>query len=673
MYATRLKAVLAVLAGLVLFLLVGLFRLQVLRGKEYRNEAVEHLKRPPGFHPTIRGTIYDRNGIALAQDAGAFDVAIYFPFIEMDDEFVAQTAASWKISPDELRLRVHKMWPELAHLTNMPLAELERRAETIRQRVDVIRRTVAERHGRRITVREETYDLQTGMPHPLVQDIDPEAYQKISSRPGDFPGLVLLESRRREYLYGGVAPHVVGRLGEVSSDELNSDDSERNINAPYGPGHLKRYWPGDLVGRSGVEACSEDLLRGERGVCQTGLDGSSLEDIAPVPGRDIHLTLDIALQADVERLLDAPPALPAGTRISGAAVVLDCTTGEVLVLASAPRLNVNYYAADFPDLLRDPAGPLVHRAVAGRYPLGSIFKAVTATTALHEGAITPDTSLTCDGMLDPERPDRFRCHVYLSQGRGHGPIELHEAIKRSCNVFFYKVAELLSLDPVTHRRDLRRGRDVLTAWARRLGLGRATGIGLAGEADGSVKVDDPRNLAVGQGELLVTPLQAAQVYGLVATDGRMPPLTLIRERPGNPSVRDDLRQRPLNPVYMQAIRDGFDAVVNEPGGTGYSTVRLEEVRIAGKTGTAQVGEGKDDHAWFVGYAPADHPRLAFSVIVEHGGHGGETAGPIAREIVKACLAHGYFGDRPATVITQPPPESLPAPADGSRPHREPLG
>ncbi|HUU93057.1 MAG TPA: penicillin-binding transpeptidase domain-containing protein [Phycisphaerae bacterium] len=651
MYATRLKAVLLVIGLLFLLVLGSLLHIQVLEGGRYRREAEQRLKRPPGFRPTIRGTVYDRHGVAVARDTGAFDVAVYFPFIEMSESFVRRQAGRWHTEPDEVRRRVAEMWTEVARLTEVPPEELNRRAETVRQRVDVIRQSVREVHGRRIRVREETYGDRSSIPHAIVHDVDLKTVGVIKSRPEAFPGLTLLPTRKREYPHGDRAPHVIGRTGEVTAEEL-ADSA--GINAAYPKGHLKRYWPGDLMGRGGVEGACEDMLRGLRGMYQKGIEGNFLEDIDAVPGGDVHLTLDIALQGDVEDLLDNASR----RRRCGAAVVLDCRTGEVLVLASAPRYDVRLFQVDFPDLVRRTDRPLVNRAIAGAYPLGSVFKAVTATAGLHEGAITPRTFLTCDGVLDHAHPERFRCHIFLSHGYGHGTIPLRTAIQKSCNVYFYQVAQLLCRD-ARGRMDLRLGRVRLQDWAERLGLGRPTGLGLPGEVAGRIDVNDPRNLAVGQGELQVTPLQAAQLYALVATDGRMPPLRIIREKAPPPdAVRPGLN---LNPNHMTALRDAFAAVVNEPGGTGYQHAYLAEVPIAGKTGTAQAGAG-DDHAWFVGFAPADRPRVAFSVIVEHGGHGGETAGPIARAIVEACKAHGYLDDASsAAPATGGPPDSPPPP------------
>ena len=660
MYATRLKAVLVVIGLLFLLVLASLLRIQVLEGGRYQQEAEQRLRRPPGFRPTIRGSVYDRHGVALARDTGAFDVAVYFPFIEMSESFVSRMAHEWHTQPEEVRRRVAQVWAELARLTEVPLEELRRRAETIRQRVEVIRQSVREVHGRRIRVREETYGERSSIPHAIVHDVDLKTVGVIKSRPDAFPGLTLLPTSKREYPHGDRAPHVIGRTGEVTAEELADSDG---INASYPKGHLKRYWPGDLIGRGGVEDACEGTLRGLRGMYQKGIEGNFLEDIEAVPGRDVRLTLDIALQGDIEDVFDSV----AGGRPCGAAVVIDCRTGEVLVLASAPRYDVRLYQVDFPDLVTRTDRPLVNRAVAGAYPLGSVFKAVTATAALHEGVITPQTVLTCDGVLDHTHPERFRCHIFLSHGYGHGAVALRTGIQKSCNVYFYQVAERLSRN-ARGQMDLRLGRVRLQDWAERLGLGRPTGIGLPGEAAGRIDVDDPRNLAVGQGELQVTPLQAAQLYALVATDGRMPPLRLIRdEAPSPDAVRLGLR---LDPHHMAALRDAFAAVVNEPGGTGYGRADLPDVRIAGKTGTAQAGAG-DDHAWFVGFAPAESPRIAFAVIVEHGGHGGETAGPIAREIVKACKAHGYLdaesGSAPAT---GDPPDVVPAPL--ARPRAKPL-
>jgi penicillin-binding protein 2 len=306
--------------------------------------------------------------------------------------------------------------------------------------------------------------------------------------------------------------------------------------------------------------------------------------------------------------------------------------------------------------------------VDGQYPLGSVFKVITAAAGLHEGVFTPQTEFNCQGMLDPAHPNQFRCDIYVESHGMHGMIPFRTAVQKSCNIYFYHVAELLSRLP-NGGYNLTAGAARLEQWALKFGFGQPTGIGMGRDPAGSLKEGDARNLAVGQGGLLVTPLQVAQLYGLVATDGHMPALRLIQEHgPAGPSAPRDLG---LNPRIMAVIRDALESVV-EPGGTAYSTVYLPNIRIAGKTGTAQASRG-EPHAWFAGYAPANNPRVAFAIIVEHGGHGGKTAGPIAREIVRKCADHGYLGDAPVrpTLGARPGPTPQ-APAGPLAPAR-PLG
>ena len=265
----------------------------------------------------------------------------------------------------------------------------------------------------------------------------------IKARPEDFPGLKIVETNQREYPQGAVAPHLIGRLGPVTRDELSGADPHGGINDGHPPDDLKRYLPGDTVGRGGIEGACEDLLRGSRGMYLKGIQGDFMEDIQPEAGRDIHLTVDIALQADIEALMDRPPAGVGQSHVVGAAVVIDCRTGEVLALVTAPRYDPENFQKDYAVLLKDPDHPLFNRAVHGLYPLGSVFKAVTTLAALDEGVLAPQTTYTCEGVLDPRHRERFKCDN-LS---GHGTINLHTAIEKSCNVYFYHVAESLSHGP----------------------------------------------------------------------------------------------------------------------------------------------------------------------------------------------------------------------------------
>jgi penicillin-binding protein 2 len=659
MYKTRLKIVVVALAVGTVLVLASLLNLQILEGARCLHEANLRMHKTPGVNQTLRGMIYDRNGLILAQDIGASDVAVYYPFIEkapdsdveMTDAFVAKMARAWHVSPEEVRQRVAQMWPKLARLTGIPLTapadrdSLERRKEILRQRVEELRRYMQDRHGRAIQAKEETFGMPTSEPQPIVYDADLKTINVISSHPDDFPGLVKLPARKREYLYANTAPHVLGMLGPISQDELTGD---RSFNVPYPPGNLKRYLPGDFVGRGGIEGACEPLLRGTRGLSLKSIDGNLLEDIDAVPGRDIHLTLDIALQADVEEIMDHAAG---GKPMVGAAVVIDCRTGEVLTLASAPRYDIGTFRENYDALSEDPAVPLFNRALAGLYPMGSTFKVISAAAGLHEGVIKPSTTFTCEGIF-PGRSKFFKCYIYPGS---HGPLVLRDAIKKSCDVYFYHIGELLGRDD-SGRIDPALGSQRLQDWARRFGLAQPTGIGLPGEPAGRVDEGEPKNLAIGQGKLMVTPLQAAQVYGLAATGGRMPRLSLIRELAPSPeAARRDLH---LNKDYMDKILIALDAVVNEPGGTGYGNANLPDIRIFGKSGTAQAGHG-GDHAWFIGGATVENPRYIFAVIWEHGGHGGTAAGPVARDIARALRAHGYFEELPADPTAGARPPAIP--------------
>jgi penicillin-binding protein 2 len=413
-----------------------------------------------------------------------------------------------------------------------------------------------------------------------------------------------------------LAAHVVGYLTEVNEKWVGKcpDGSEPADEAA----RLAAYRLGDLRGAAGLEASMEGRLRGVRGSVTRERSGRLLQRLDPVVGSDVTLTLDAAFQSEVEAFLGRPPNLPTDCGVArGAAVVIDLRTGGILALASTPRFDPNTLADDYADLTAEGAGdPFVHRAIAARLSLGSIYKIIAATAALHEGLIDEGTTFYCQGCLDPRDPEHFRCLGI------HNEIALHDAMRKSCNVYFYHVGMLL-------------GSRRLTEWGRRFGLGSRCGLLLPGEGAGSLPDGiDPRNLAVGQGLLAVTPLQVARMAALVATNGRMNEIHIVQSPRAQPVGRVELD---LKPSLMAIVRRGLKGVVNEIGGTGYSSARSLLVEIAGKTGTAQSGLKDKDHSWFVGYAPADDPQIAFAVVLEHAGKGSTVAGPVARQIVETAL------------------------------------
>jgi penicillin-binding protein 2 len=650
MYWPRLRIFL-VLVVLVMLLLTGrLIQLQLSRAEVYRRVADNNLIRPTVFLETRRGTIRDRSRRVLAEDVPRFDLCVYYPFIAAPDEaFVARKAARegrpvadvrremrryWldaaglrrfkarigrkEVEDAQLLRDLSALWSGLADRAGVGAEQLDATREATLRRVTSRGERVRRVQGRDLRIREEAFGTTGSIPHAILEDIGTRAKVFVAEQQTAWPFLVVRQRAERRYRHGGMAAHVLGYTGGVTETQVGClPGGAEPVNVAD---ELRAYHLNDACGKDGIERTFERQLRGTMGLERRRRDGAVLERVEAQPGQDIHLTLDAPFQSEVEGFLSRPPNLPAGYgRPRGAAVVIDVRTGDILALASAPTYDLNSLAADLADLLQPGAGkPMLHRAVAGRYSLGSIYKIIAATAALHEGTITEETVLHCAHYLDPAHPERFRC-----LGR-HGDIRLQRAFRKSCNVYFYQVALML-------------GRPKMVAWGRKFGLGRPVGLLVPGEAAGNLpdKID-PRNLVIGQGELLVTPLQMARVAALVATGGRMTEVHLVRSpRPADRPLRQvDMG---LREDLVDRVRRGMTDVVNDPEGTGYKTVRSDRIRIAGKTGSAQAGRGQPTNSWFIGYAPAENPQIAFAVVFERAGHGGTVAGPVARQIVEAAL------------------------------------
>ncbi len=330
------------------------------------------------------------------------------------------------------------------------------------------------------------------------------------------------------------------------------------------------------------------------------------------------------------------------------------------------------------EILEDPRRPLYHRMTEMAVAPGSTFKALTSVALLESGLWDPDEKRHCQGFLD--QPNRYRCYVYRHFGVGHGDLDLTDAIARSCNVYFFSGARLLGPEP-------------LVIWADRFGFGRPTGIDLPGEGGGNLPrppkmrlaaldgsnreaapadaatkqtpwySGDTLGMAIGQAQLTTTPLQVARLMAAIANGGYLVTphvVRQIRDSGARGAERSIFPEHPTQHIpglregTLSRIREGLEKVVAHPQGTGYKRVRLQEVAIAGKTGTAEVGPGRGDHAWFAGYVPADRPRIAFAVILEHAGSGGQAAGPVARELVQAMLKTGVItSNAPTAAIPNP--------------------
>ncbi len=461
---------------------------------------------------------------------------------------------------------------------------------------------------------------------PVV--IKPEATEAdiafVESHRADLPVLELMMVQRRRYPRNGFFASAAGYVGEVSPQQLAASD-----------GH---YRPGDIVGKAGLERQYNDTLEGTDGmrrviVNSVGKMVRTLDDVEAVPGKPIQTTIDYDLQAVAEADL-------AGKE--GAAIALNPRTGEVLVMVSHPTADPNDFAVrinpqEWAALNTDPKTPLLNRAIQAQLAPGSVFKIVTATAMLESKAIPENMTVFCPGY-GTFYGRQFKCWVYGKSS--HGTVDFHKAIIQSCDIFFYTVG-------------MRLGIDKLSFYGSGLGLGKKTGIDLPGEESGLMPSEEwaqrvyhrkwypgeTISVAIGQGAVITTPIQLARMIAGVANGGTFVQPHLMKNLP-NPVVT----HFPLADDTVQKVTDGMYGVVNEPGGTGYSS-RIQNVEFSGKSGTAQVigydvrsrlGKEKEfkDNAWFVGYAPRRDPEIVVTVLVQGGGHGGEASAPIVRDIVK---------------------------------------
>jgi penicillin-binding protein 2 len=459
-------------------------------------------------------------------------------------------------------------------------------------------------------------------PMPLKQELTPADLAFVASHHDFFPELVLIQAQRRIYPQGGMMAHVIGYTGEISDQELEMPD-------------FARYEPGAVVGKFGIERQYNDLLTGVDGQRQVVVDNRGqvrreLQYQRAVPGKDLQLTIDLDLQAVAELAMDGK---------SGAVVALDPRSGEVLAMVSRPAFDANQFAgriksSDWQTINNNPDHPMLNRAIQAQQAPGSTFKPVMALAALETGAIDDNFHVHCAGGAD------FYGHYYHCHLKGgHGTVDLHKGIVKSCDVYYYTVGNKLGIDTIAHYADI-------------VGYGHATGIDLPGEAAGVVpstqwKVRTFRQkwyagetipVSIGQGALTVTPLQIARAIGGLALGGvwRHPHLVQALGKEERPDTAV------LKPESVADIVYGMYGVVNE-GGTGY-LARIPGLDVCGKTGTAQLasaevakrigGREMKDNAWFVGFAPREKPEVVVAALFDHGAEG-PFAAPIVRDVLQA--------------------------------------
>lgn len=558
-------------------LALGYWKVQILDYRKYWSLSEANRLREIKI-PAPRGLFIDRNGVVLADNVASFKVGL-----------VRENNPEWKLSI-----------PKVAKLLGLE--------ETVL--------------GDRIN----KYASQPAFVPIIIKDnLSLEEIASVEARRSEFPELITESEPKRFYPFGCLAAHAIGYLQEVSAEELKS-------------GLFPTKAPGDLIGRSGLERAYEAWLEGEDGkkweiVDSLGRSHGEYDRIEPRPGRNLKVTIDFDLQRKTEELLQGK---------EGAIVVLDPRSGEILALASSPNFDPNKFVSRFTskeweELTSRSDHPFENRTLRGLYPPGSIFKLTVALAALQKRLITADTAFFCAGKAD-FYGRTFSCWF---EG-GHGWVNLPEAIKNSCNIYFYNLGRRLGIETIA-------------SFARNLGFGSFTGIELPGEKKGLVpdpewkrqtqEVDwfagETISVSIGQGPLLVTPLQVAVHTALISNRGRKikPRLTLNIPSSGIEKDINDNNGLRINPEHYEAVIEGMWRSVNASG-TGH-LAKVEGFDVCGKTGSTQIigrekaeklGQVIKPHSWFTGFAPRYNPKVVVTVLVEYGGLGGASAAPLAQEI-----------------------------------------
>ena len=674
------------------FVLLGsrLWYLQIVEGAVFREMAEGNRRRTLPTLP-LRGRIFDRNGVVLADNVPSFSLLAMSPDLPQDEGERARMfdrlctllecpSTLW-IDPRALDMPAKsRLAVELAGAVGRPSYEIQELLLTSQAPLSLTMRLDEEEtvHVRTVVsataglsysnALEEALRLNAGPPYlpiPLQENIPRERALLLLEHHQDFPGILIQAEPLRRYPTGETTAHIVGYIGRISPEEL------AHVNPDPQSGEPQRYLATDRIGKTGAELAYEEILRGRLGVSEIQVDAGGRPIGAPFysrpaePGMDVVLTLDTDLQEEVTAILQkyitqANNKRPGYYRpvYSGVAIAMDPRNGQILAMVSLPTYDNNRFvqgmtAAEFSALLQDPTNPLLNRAISGQYPPGSTFKLVVAGAGLEEGVITPETRIVDRGALlvpnryDPTLPPLvFPCWLRS----GHGALNVVGGIQHSCNVFFFTVA---GGTPEKQYED-GLGIERLVRYAHAYGYAEPTGLGFPGESSGLIPTPewkeevlgepwvqgDLYNMAIGQGNILATPLQVLNTAATVANGGtRYRPQLLLRVVDSEGRVVQDFQpiveqQLPVDPAYLALIRQGMRQAIAQGSNLA---ARNAVVPIAGKTGSAEFGpylykDVRQAHAWFVAFAPYEDPQLAVVVMIEGGGQGSAYAIPAATEI-----------------------------------------
>ena len=593
----RLVSVLVVVLAAFAVMAVRLFYLQVFEGKELRRLSEINSIRLQDIDAP-RGMIYDSNGMTIVDNRPSFDAYIILRDAKPLDETLEKVARLLNESPEELEATIRNS-KKLGGYTPVLLRE------------DIGRDTMA-------AIEVHKYEL---------------------------PGVLVHVSPRRHYIFEAHAAHLLGYMGEISQEELQGTPFEDCKG-------------GDFIGKFGIEKAYEAYLRGKRGGRQVEVNATGqvvrvLKTVLAEPGQNIFLTIDDKLQKKTEALLQDR---------AGAAVAIEPDTGRILAMASSPSFDPNLFVSgmtrdQWNELVSNPFRPLENKATQAEYPPASTYKIVTAIAGLEEKVIDANTTFYCPGFY------KYGNRIYRCWKRGgHGEVNVVRALAESCDVFFYQVGEAVGVDR-------------LAQYAQAFGLGAPTGIPLDREAKGLIPTSgwklkrfgvpwqggETLSIAIGQGFDLVTPLQMASLAATVGNGGiRYKPYLIekIQSVDGLVTLHNSPEEGGkinMRPETLSLVREALRYVVNDPKGTAWQA-HIKGLPFSGKTGTAQVvsmpkatdpsSEDKEelpkDHAWFIAYAPSEDPKIAISVIIEHGEHGSSAAAPVASEMIRTYLGDDFL-------------------------------
>jgi penicillin-binding protein 2 len=749
MFERRLRWLLVFTLLVAAVLVMRALQLQVGQREKWEAMARADAERR-SFFPARRGDLLDVKGRVIATDAATFDAVVDFRVMGFEPESRwwsqrARTLASrlpeWSEADRAKRAELIEqqkslviaeldlMWDRLAEVTGMAREQIDGVRRSIVSKVQRRREAVLDQRYRRALeeyeaaprrpwysrwivgerqppdrdelARETIADERGG--HVVVPGLTTEQYNQLSLELESLPGLSLRKGLSRYYPYGSVAAQTLGYLSPVTREDLDED--------PFEADERKRYGVNDQIGRDGLERLFESRLRGSRGVLYYRRPAQIHDAERDTPGENIRTSIDIEFQRDIEEAFKRvdfyhPDRTVEPMSMNGAAVVLDVASGQVRALVSVPTFDLNRFSAIYPELLRDDINrPLHHRALTDSAEPGSTIKTVVGIGAISQGLVNADTRIECTGypVFDGRRFERPRCWTMSMFNLTHrevpptaphetGALDFADAIERSCNIYFETVGDRMRLQGLAY-------------WMGVMGLGRETGIGL-GESPGRLPrhIDgrDPRSEAwfasIGQGPILVTPIQMAQVAALIARDGTWVRPNLLAE--GTMEVRSrtgeliaDRVELKLSKEALRAAREGMKRVVNSPAGTG-DHMRRQDVQVAAKTGSATAnpltrferdaegnlvydnegkpiatvisygtrtqpnpiapwyresdvdattGRSRGTHAWAIGFAPAENPTIAFAVYVEYGNKGNYAAGSVVQAMLESAVKRGMVG------------------------------